>query len=53
MIVSGQNIDQAWLQTVLAGGTPRVDYERKLESNLGVMAAAYRASNLHASAPTC
>jgi hypothetical protein len=29
-----------WLQTVLAGGTPRVDSERKLEGNLGVMAAA-------------
>jgi threonine dehydratase len=40
VIVSGQNIDPAWLQTVLAGGTPRVDCERKLESNLGVMAAA-------------
>ena len=40
VIVSGQNIDRVWLQTVLAGGTPRVDCERKLEGNLGVMAAA-------------
>jgi threonine dehydratase len=25
VIVSGQNIDRSWMQTVLAGGTPRVD----------------------------
>ena len=24
VILSGQNIDRAWMQTVLAGGTPRV-----------------------------
>jgi hypothetical protein len=24
VIVSGQNIDRPWMQTVLAGGTPRV-----------------------------
>ena len=36
VIVSGQNIDRAWLQTVLAGGTPRVCCESKSESDLGV-----------------
>jgi threonine dehydratase len=25
VIVSGQNIDRTWMQTVLAGGTPRVE----------------------------
>jgi threonine dehydratase len=24
VVVTGQNIDRAWMQTVLAGGTPRV-----------------------------
>jgi len=24
VILTGQNIDRAWMQTVLAGGTPRV-----------------------------
>ena len=34
VIVSGQNIDRAWLQTVLTGSTPRVYCERKPESDL-------------------
>ena len=36
VVVSGQNIDCAWLQTVLAGGTPRVYCESKSESDLGI-----------------
>jgi hypothetical protein len=24
VVMSGQNIDRAWMQTVLAGGTPQV-----------------------------
>ena len=32
VIVSGQNIDRAWLQTVLAGGTPRIYSACKSES---------------------
>jgi hypothetical protein len=34
VIVSGQNIDRARLQTVLAGGTPRLHSACKLESAL-------------------
>jgi threonine dehydratase len=33
VIMSGQNIDSAWLQTVLAGGTPQVGYDDKCESD--------------------
>jgi threonine dehydratase len=36
VIVSGQNIDRAWLQTVFAGGTPRVYCESKTKSDLGI-----------------
>jgi threonine dehydratase len=35
VIVSGQNIDSAWLQTVLAGGTPQVSCKSKLKTPLG------------------
>jgi threonine dehydratase len=35
VIMSGQNIDSMCLQTVLAGGTPRVDSEGKWENELG------------------
>ena len=33
VIMSGQNIDRVWLQTVLAGGTPRVHCEGKWEND--------------------
>jgi threonine dehydratase len=36
VIVSGQNIDRAWLQTVLAGGTPRVYCESNTKNDLGI-----------------